>query len=292
MRIAVLISFFSCLFSASTLLFDTLALLDANNNNNYNAFSIPNTNQNDSPSSPPVTLATINHPPVANAGMNQTVNENTTVYLNGVASDPDPESTLAYSWLQVEGPEVELINGNTTSPSFVSPKIPKDTALGFSLTARDDEGTPSAPAVVTIDVKDANHPPLADAGPDQTGSPGYIISLDATKSRDPDNGSDPLIYSWNQTEGPTVELNDADSHFATFAVPLVDNRSADTNLAFRLTVKDSKNATSTDDVKVTVRHVAPPNKLPVADAGTYKTANEGDIVSLDAEIPKTQMAIY
>ena len=50
------------------------------------ALAIPNVPTNDDNlTTPPMA----NHPPVANAGVNQTVDENTTVILNGLASDPD-----------------------------------------------------------------------------------------------------------------------------------------------------------------------------------------------------------
>lgn len=63
-----------------------------------------NTNNNNtaSISKPPVV---VNHPPVANAGVNQTVNENTAVTLNGIASDPDLSDKLSYSWKQIAGPQ-------------------------------------------------------------------------------------------------------------------------------------------------------------------------------------------
>ena len=79
----------------------------------------------------------VNHPPVANAGINQTVNETATVTLNGIASDPDPDDKLTYSWTQIAGPEITLSNNSeTTNPSFTTPNISSDTTLKFSLTAK------------------------------------------------------------------------------------------------------------------------------------------------------------
>ena len=37
------------------------------------------------------------------SGLNQTVNENTTVTLVGIAIDPDPSDKLIYSWTQLAG---------------------------------------------------------------------------------------------------------------------------------------------------------------------------------------------
>ena len=106
---------------------------------NHVVLAIPNvpTNNNTLTPSP-----MINHPPVANAGVNQTVNENTTVLLYGIASDPDDgdSSKLTYLWKQIAGPAVKLDNDTGTNPSFIAPMVPVDRDLRFSLTARDDKG--------------------------------------------------------------------------------------------------------------------------------------------------------
>ncbi|MCD6037516.1 MAG: Peptidase, (Fungalysin) family, partial [Nitrososphaeraceae archaeon] len=57
-----------------------------------------------------------NHPPVADAGPDLTVNENRVILLNnGKGSDSDPEDTLIYKWTQIGGsPFVRFSNDNTT----------------------------------------------------------------------------------------------------------------------------------------------------------------------------------
>jgi NHL repeat len=112
------------------------------------------------------TALTTNHPPKANAGINQTVNENTTVVLNGIASDPE-DDTLTYLWKQIAGPSVKLSNNTNTNPSFTAPTVPTDTILNFSLTAKDDKDATSVPAAVSITVKAATQP--ATAPPATTG---------------------------------------------------------------------------------------------------------------------------
>ncbi len=69
-------------------------------------------------------------------------------------------------------------------------------------------------------------------------NPGDIVTLDGSKSKDPDSG-DSLSYLWTQIAGPTVKLDGASSPIATFTAP--SNISADTPLIFKLTVRDSKN---------------------------------------------------
>jgi bifunctional chitinase/lysozyme len=69
---------------------------------------------------------------------------------------------------------------------------------------------------------------------------GFVVSLDATKSKDPDG--DPIGYSWIQTGGPDVTLNGADTSIATFTAP--SDLPSNVPLAFKLTVTDSKNASN------------------------------------------------
>jgi hypothetical protein len=125
---------------------------------------------------------------------------------------------------------------------------------------------------VTTTVKPVNHPPVANAGVNQTVSPGDIATLDGSKSVDPDN--DPIKYLWKQVVGPAVELNGADTPIATFTAPL--NISTDTDLTFELIVTDSKNATDNATVKVTDKYVPPPNQSPIANAGQDQSGNGGD----------------
>jgi chitodextrinase len=231
------------------------------NNNNKNNITSP-------------IVKPINHPPVANAGINQTVNENSPVTLNGIASDPDPtDNKLSYLWKQISGPRVKLINSNSANPSFVAPTVSSDRELKFSLTAKDEKGAASSNnAVVTITVRHVNHPPVANAGQEnQTVNPGDIVTLDGSKSKDPDG--DPLTYSWTQTAGPAVKLNDANTPIATFTAP--SNISSDTTLGFRLTVKDDKNATVTADVRVIDKYIPPPNKPPVASIPQSSSSGSG-----------------
>jgi hypothetical protein len=223
-----------------------------------------------------------NHLPVANSGPNQIVNENTTVSLVGAGIDSDPNDTLSYLWRQTAGPAVSLSNRSSINPTFTAPMVPSDTELKFSLTVTDDKGATSSPAVVTITIRHLNRPPVANAGTDQSVNEGYAVTLDGTASKDPVN--DPVTYSWIQTDGPSVKLNDADTSMATFTAP--SNISSDTDLIFRLTVTDNKNASGTDDAKVTVKYIAPPNQPPIADVVADQIVKAGNTVTLDGSASK------
>ena len=71
---------------------------------------------------------------------------------------------------------------------------------------------------------------------------------------DPDG--DQLAYSWIQTAGPHVTLNDPHTAASSFSVPT--DITSDTDLTFKLTVTDDQNATSYDDVRITAKFIPPP----------------------------------
>lgn len=105
-------------------------------------------------------------------------------------------------------------------------------------------GPASAPSnpVVPID-----HPPVADAGPDQTVAKGEAFTLDASGSSDPDD--DPLTYLWEQIGGPVAVIVDPTQKYAS-----VNPVGEDGKLVFRVTVTDSSGLTHTDTVEITVGH--------------------------------------
>jgi YD repeat-containing protein len=80
-----------------------------------------------------------NTAPTANAGPDQTINEGTTVTLNGSGSS-DPNGTIArYVWRQIAGPTVALSNAGAVSPSFTAPRVQSNTTLTFSLKVDDGD---------------------------------------------------------------------------------------------------------------------------------------------------------
>ncbi len=92
------------------------------------------------PKQPPI----VNHPPIANVGPDQTVNESSKVTLVGVAIDPDPNDKLSYSWMTDCRTSCNIKRSNTSSPTFTAPSnVPSDTQLKFALTAKDDKGAES-----------------------------------------------------------------------------------------------------------------------------------------------------
>ena len=92
-------------------------------------------------------------------------------------------------------------------------------------------------------------PPVANAGPDQTVTAGSTVTLDGSRSNDPEGY--PLTYAWHQTYGPRVTLSNAATAGPSFIAPT--GLEEDTELIFSLTVSDGINQSLPDAVTITVR---------------------------------------
>jgi hypothetical protein len=186
-----------------------------------------------------------NNPPIANAGPDQSVNEGTTVTLNGTgSSDPDGDPfTLA--WTQTAGPGVTLSDVRSATPTFVAPEVTADTRLTFQFVVNDGTVN-SAPATVNVTVRNVNRPPSANAGSDQTVNARGTVTLDGRGSSDPDG--DRLTFRWTQTAGPPVTLNAASGATPTFTAPDI---SMDTALTFQLIVNDGTTDSAPAQVTIT-----------------------------------------
>ena len=92
-----------------------------------------------------------NSAPSANAGFSQTVQEGTTVVLDGSSSsDPDGDP-ITFAWVQTIGPSVTLSNPDSAISSFVAPQVSASVTLNFQLTVTDSfGGTSSSLTAVTV----------------------------------------------------------------------------------------------------------------------------------------------
>lgn len=99
--------------------------------------------------------------PVADAGPDLTTNPNATVLLNGLGSN-DPDGTLAsYTWTQLDGMPITLVNATTATPSFSAP--PTQGTLTLRLTVTDNNGASATDDLVVTVV--SQPPPGAPAAP-------------------------------------------------------------------------------------------------------------------------------
>jgi hypothetical protein len=215
-----------------------------------------------------------NSPPVAVAGLDQTINEGVIVTLDGSnSSDPD-DGIASYLWTQTGGTSVTLSNTSNVQPTFSSPNVgPGGAALTFRLRVTDNGGLQSTDTCV-VNVSWINEPPVANAGTDQTVGEAVLVTLDGSNSSDPDDGI--ATYAWTQTAGPAVTLSNTAAVQPTFTSPNVG--AGGVALTFTLTVTDGSGVARADSTNVNVTNS---NLPPVADAGQDQTVNEWVVVTLD-----------
>lgn len=115
-----------------------------------------------------------NTPPVANAGDDQVAPPGTRVTLNGRGSHDRDGDTLTYSWSQLQGPPVLLLNRFTVAPSFTA--VETSTPLLFQLIVSDGRiaSYPSTVAVIT------DHPGYVSITGTVTGNGSIVCSPDST----------------------------------------------------------------------------------------------------------------
>lgn len=184
--------------------------------------------------------------PIAAAGSDQDVVQDTLVMLDGRAStDPDGSSSLFYAWTQTGGTAVSLSDTDVPTPTFTAPQV--NGPLTFSLVVTNSLDLVSTPDTVVVTVHQA---PSAVAGSDKIVPLGAGVTLDGSSSSDPD-GELPLSYQWLQTGGISVTLSDETAVSPTFTAP-----NYVTDLIFTLTVTDDAGLESLiDEVVVDVRRV-------------------------------------
>ncbi len=224
--------------------------------------------------------------PVADAGPDQTVNEEDIVTLDGSGSyDPDGRIT-SYLWRQTSGTMMmQLSDPSAVSPSFIASNGDiVGQSLTFELIVTDNSGLKNTDQAV-VNIRGINQAPVAAAGPDQTVNSGDSVTLNGSNSVDPDGSI--TSYSWSQTDGTYQTLSDAKSANPTF-IALTD-KSGDEALTFELTVTDNGGLQHTDRVTV---NITSENQAPTSDAGPDQTVGKGDIVTLDGSNSADGSIIY
>jgi len=198
----------------------------------------------------------VNQAPIANAGASLAIAEQSDVTLIGSATDTDGVIS-SYSWVQLTGPVVNLINANTATTRFTAPTVLSNdspTVLQFRLTVVDDQGA-TASADTNVGVLAINTVPVANAGRDFSINEASSVNLNGTGN---DIDGSITNYQWIQISGTPVIITNSTNATASFTAPTLKNIE---QLTFRLTVTDNESGTHSDDVLATVN---PVNVLPTA----------------------------
>lgn len=195
--------------------------------------------------------------PTANAGSDQTVNEDTLVTLDGSTSQ-DENGIQSYTWTFTDVTPQTLTGKNPTY-NFTTPG-----AYSVTLMVTDPAGN-TATGAVTITVLDVTKP-VANAGSDQTVNEDSPITLDGSASSD---NVGITAYTWTFTDGATKTLTEEKPTY-TFNTPGV--------YTITLNVTDAEGNWATDTIIITALDIT----KPVANAGQDQTVNVGTTVTFDA----------
>jgi len=172
--------------------------------------------------------------PLANAGPDQTVNEDTQVTLDGTGSS-DNVGITTYTWTFTDN-TTKTVTGPKPTYTFNTPGV-----YTITLNVTDAAGN-WATDTVTVIVLDITKP-TANAGPDQTASVGQPVTFDAGGSTDNVGITN---YDWDFGDG-TTGTGKTTTH--TYTSP--------GTYTVTLTVKDAAGNTYTDTTTITVREPFP-----------------------------------
>ena len=178
--------------------------------------------------------------PVAVAGTNQTVDQQTNVTLNGSGSS-DNVGIKTFTWTFVDM-GAKVLNGITAWYVFGNAGV-----FIITLNVTDDAGYYNTDTI-TIKVNDTTDP-IADAGVDQEGDPGGMITFNGSSSSDNVGISN---YTWTFFDGENRTLYGASPNY-TFNNP-------GTFLVI-LEIMDAAENTHTDNLTVIIRNLAEPKAV-------------------------------
>jgi hypothetical protein len=197
-----------------------------------------------------VTAALGNVAPVASAGDDVSTVVGKAVNLSGaLSSDANVGDTLTYAWTLVSRPAGSV--AAPVNPSSATAMLTPDVAGVYVVQLVVSDGTlSSAPdnVVVTAGDPNVNLAPVAKAGPRQRSAIGQSVTLDGSKSYDP-NGT-AVTYTWKFKSKPkksTATLQGATTVAPTF-VPDVRG-----NYVVQLVVSDGQLTSVASSVMIQVR---------------------------------------
>lgn len=225
----------------------------------YVAQLIVNDGEFDSPADAVLVTAqvvVVNTPPVANAGLDQSILVGETATLNGGSSTDADGDPLTFSWsLSLPaGSSAVLSDAAAVAPSFVADVAGTYVAQLIVNDGLDDSAPDSAVIVAAPPL--VNQPPVANAGANQSVVVGDSVSLNGGGSSDPEN--DAIVYSWSLISvpvGSSASLSDPAAVTPTFAADTVGDYVA------QLIVSDGEFDSAPDTVMIKAQTAATGGEL-------------------------------
>lgn len=191
--------------------------------------------------------AEFNKYPIANAGADQLLNlpKDTIMLVGSASSDPDG-TILAWHWTKISGPASFKISKPSESQTIVRELVAGIYLFELKVTDNDNLSSTDTIQITVADQVIPNHPPIANAGADQTITwPINNLILDGSGSTDPDNNI--TSYTWTKIAGP-VSFNIADNN--SVQTPVTNLTEGD--YLFELKVTDAGGLVDKDTMQVIV----------------------------------------
>jgi len=192
-------------------------------------------------------------PPIANAGLDQTVDEGGLVMFDGSGST-DNAGIANYTWTFEDGTGPRTLYGAVPAHAFKTPGV-----YVVTLRVTDAVGLEGTDTML-VTVRDIT-PPAAEAGPDQAVDEGATVVFDGRASAD---NVGVVKYSWTVIPVPgSMQFMEGAGPSCVFSVP--------GTYTVTLAVFDAAGLQACDSMTVTVRDKTPP----VAEAGPDMTIAAG-----------------
>ncbi|MFD1686727.1 PKD domain-containing protein [Halobellus litoreus] len=252
-----------------------------------------------------------NQSPTADAGSDQTVEEETAVTLDASGSS-DPDGSIdSYAWSQSGGPAVSLSDTAAAQATFTAPNVDTETTLTFTVEVTDEDGETATDTIeVTVEPTAPTLNPSVSVAQTATSptsvQPGDTVSVEATinyadvnapaidvtlpdgwsvASHSDDGGTygpPQPAWVWGQ-QGSETGLTGINTVTYTVQVP-ADTSPGDYTFAAEASgVDPSDDSFTTDTTDLTVTVQAPVNQDPVASVSATPSDPEvGQTVSFDA----------
>ncbi len=213
----------------------------------------------------------------------KTVDEGASIKLHGTVADEDCGVTKLM-WQATAG---TFDDPTALDPVYTAPMVSccQGIDVKVTLTATDKCGASSSDSFI-LHVRNVNHPPVVDAGPDVTVDENGTIQLTCSAT-DPDG--DALTYYWTVENGRGV-LGDPHVLHTTYTAPEVNSCDGE-DVVLTLTVVDSCGATSTDSLTVHVRNVNAPPTVQLGPAFSMPEGSSKRLAAVASD-PECQTLTY
>lgn len=152
----------------------------------------------------------------------------------------------------IDGASINAVTDNKGDAFFDGLEVGKNVDISVAVTGYEivktshniESAAQVSHVVIFVGPSSTNQAPEAKAGPDQTVLSNNTVTLDGSKSFDPD--ADQITYAWTQTQGTTVTLSGATTAGPSF-IPTVAG-----TYTFSLIVSDASLSSTADTVTITV----------------------------------------